>query len=149
MNHGMTWKRSARNGLAAFAILFGAMVLARNDPERSRIFPGCPIRQFTGLHCSGCGSTRASHHLLNGRIGTALKYNALAVMAIPVLVIMAARPDRFRRPWIAWTVLAILIGYSILRNVDRWPFRHLAPPPPAASANAESIASFYAGSIEF
>lgn len=148
MSHGMTWERFARNGLIACAILFGAMVLARNDPERSRIFPKCPVWQLTGLYCSGCGSTRASHHLLNGRIDQALRYNPLAVIAIPLLVIMAARPERFRRPWIAWTVLSVLIGYSILRNVDRWPFRYLAPPPPAASANSESISSLFQVSLE-
>lgn len=136
-------KRLLRNVLAACVILLGATVLARNDPERSRIFPRCPVRQFTGLYCSGCGSTRASYHLLNGRIDQALKYNPLAVLAIPVLVIMAARPERFRRPWIGWTILAMLVGYSILRNVDRWPFRYLAPPPPAAAENSESVSSFF------
>jgi len=120
--------RRARIVLASAVALFAAAVLARNDPERSSIFPACPIWQSTGLHCSGCGSTRAMHHLLNARIGMALRYNPLAVISIPLLIVMSLRPDRFRQPSIAWLAAVILIGYAVLRNVDRWPFRYLAPP---------------------
>ena len=125
----------------ACAIVLGAVVLAGNDPESSNLFPACPIRQWTGLLCSGCGSTRATHHLLNGRLGTAMKYNPLAVIAIPILAMMTTQPNRFRHPRVALSAASILISYSILRNVDRWPFRYLAPPAPVLSANSESIGS--------
>ena len=134
--------RLASYCLMACAIVFGSVVLAGNDPESSNRFPACPIRQWTGLYCSGCGSTRAMHHLLNGRVGTAMKYNPLAVIAIPILGIMNGWPDRFRSPWIARSAIAILISYSILRNVDCWPFRYLAPPSPVISAISDSTDSF-------
>jgi hypothetical protein len=38
----------------------------------------CPFRRVTGLLCPGCGLTRATLHLLHGRVRTALDYHPLA-----------------------------------------------------------------------
>jgi len=50
-------------------------------------FPKCPFRTLTGLLCPGCGAQRAVHDLLNLDILSALKENALLVLAFPYLLV--------------------------------------------------------------
>src|SRR5437868_4607634 len=70
-------------GLAGMAVLFFF------DPTGSagRFFPKCYLHEWTGLHCPGCGATRALHHLAHGRILTALRFNPLVIfIGIPMIV---------------------------------------------------------------
>lgn len=39
--------------------------------------PPCTFKNFTGHPCVGCGATRATHALLHGEIGDALRLNPL------------------------------------------------------------------------
>lgn len=48
----------------------------------------CLIKQYTGVPCPGCGSMRAAYALLEGRVGDALRLNALAVVAYLLLAVM-------------------------------------------------------------
>lgn len=57
------------------------------DPGQTGFFPACPFHSLTGLHCPGCGSQRAVHHLLNFDIVTALYHNALLIIAIPYVLL--------------------------------------------------------------
>ena len=95
---------------------------------------------MTGLHCPGCGGTRAGHALANFRIGDALKKNALLVVLLPFLVVGIAleglawvqgrdyRGPRVRLPrGLSWWLPGVIIGFWILRNVPMWPFDLLAP----------------------
>lgn len=54
----------------------------------------CPLRTFTGILCPFCGATRAAGALANFDVGLAWGFNALLVLGIPVLGLLA----------IAWTV---------------------------------------------
>lgn len=108
-------------GLAVYTIM---------DPSASALFPKCPFYVFTSLKCPGCGSQRALHALLHGDIAGAFSYNALLVLAIPlVLVLTYAELTRkknprlyfsLHRPVYILTLAALIVGWWIFRNVFSW-----------------------------
>ncbi len=128
--------------MLAIAVLgaVGLVVLARIDPAGHPWFPKCFFYEATGLHCVGCGITRALHALLHFRFGEALSQNPLVVLCLPlifygVVIEVAAwvggnryKGPRVRWPgWAYWPLLITVFGYWFLRNVPVWPFTLLAP----------------------
>lgn len=85
---------------------------------------------LTGLKCPGCGTQRAIHALLHGDVVTALRFNALLPVSIPLLVIYGfadvARTrhqqffSRVNSRTAILTVLAVVILWWILRNIFGW-----------------------------
>ncbi len=128
----------AAAGLASLLVLF---YLRGNDPaDGSSFLPPCSFNKATGLHCPGCGGTRAGHALANFRIGEAFRKNALLVMLLPFLAVGVAiegtawmkgasyRGPRVRLPGsLSWLILGLILGFWILRNIPLWPFELLAP----------------------
>ena len=119
----------------------GAIVLFLNEPTQTRFFPKCILRETTGLNCPGCGSTRALHQLLHGRVTAAMHYNVLLVVSLPVLAYAMARrglgwfnvripPYRPLRSGLIWGLFVLVVAYFILRNVPIAPFTLLAPHAP-------------------
>jgi len=51
----------------------------------------CPLHAVTGLYCPGCGMFRASLALMRGEIWQAVRYNAFAVILLPLLFILSIR----------------------------------------------------------
>jgi hypothetical protein len=98
------------------------------DPARWAFLPGCPLHALTGLHCPGCGSTRALHQLAHGNFMAAFALNPLAVGALPVLGFLAlrGRAVALRPIWI-WMLLGMICAFGILRNIPAYPFTMLAP----------------------
>jgi hypothetical protein len=72
--------------LAGAVLATGCAYAALNDPETKTIFPVCGFYAVTGLYCPGCGMTRALHNTVTGDITRAIRFNALLVVAIPVLM---------------------------------------------------------------
>ncbi len=121
--------------------LLGLCYIQRNDPEAGgSYFPRCMFREITGLHCAGCGGTRATHALTNLEAGVAFRKNPLLVILLPFLVVGVVlesaawvigegyRGPRVRLPGqLAWSLPVIIIGFWILRNIPGWPFELLAP----------------------
>lgn len=112
---------------AVLAVLF---LYARFDPAESVFFPKCIFHSLTGLECPGCGSQRAIYQLLNGHITEALRYNALAVIAIPYIlagiilhsgIIHGPKADSAKRRLYSGTAvyiaLAVIVAFWILRNI--------------------------------
>ncbi|MBN1816568.1 MAG: DUF2752 domain-containing protein [Sedimentisphaerales bacterium] len=126
----------AMGGLIAFAA--GALCLFLFDPATIRFYPDCLFHRWTGLYCSGCGSTRAIHALLHGKILDALDLNPLMVIALPFILYGLGRQlygwysgkkptgKRLRAVWI-WVILIVVVTYTILRNIPVYPFTILAP----------------------
>jgi len=94
---------------------------------------------MTGYYCPGCGATRATHHLLHGRLLKALDENALWVLSLPLVLYGAA--SEVRRAWCGrplpgdiarqrWLILgfgAVVVLFGLLRNLPGEPFEWLAP----------------------
>jgi hypothetical protein len=104
----------------------GAWVLYHYPPAAYTFYPHCAFRDATGLDCPGCGSTRALHQLLHGRVREAVRLNA---MLFPLLLLGAFSAPSFLRGrtpsfimsrWFGWTTLVVVVGWWIARNVW-WP----------------------------
>lgn len=124
---------------AAVAAAVAVAYLAIVPPTEFTFYPKCQLHSLTGLHCPGCGTTRAVHAGLNGRFAQSLAYNALAWVAVPVAAIVLVRslrdwyrnvptkPTRAGSPVWPWVIGATLLLYAILRNLPWHPFTLLAP----------------------
>lgn len=110
-------------------------VLAAVDPNEPGHFPTCPFLSLTGLWCPGCGSLRTVHALVTGDPVTALERNPLAVVLLPVVAVLwvawglrafgvgvrAWHPTRLPAVWL-WGLLAVVVVYTVLRNLPGWTF---------------------------
>jgi hypothetical protein len=114
----------------------GLFYLAAVDPARSSLLPPCLFHEFTGLYCAGCGISRALHLLLNGRIGAGFRMNPLAILSLPLLLgwLLLAFVRHLRgKPlprvpsWLPWVAIAVVILYTVARNLPWEPFSWLAP----------------------
>lgn len=113
----------------------GAIVLFVVNPADAAWLPRCPLYQATGLHCPGCGATRAAHALLHGDVARALTMNPLLVCAAPPIAAYWVWNRRRLGP--AWVdtvparavlvLLVVMILYGVLRNLPWYPFTLLAP----------------------
>ena len=123
--------------LLAGSLALAAAVLFWFDPSRYGIYPVCFLHRTTGLLCPGCGSLRALHHLLHGRMITAVHFNAFLVLGLPVLGAFALRalirkarrqpPLPVVQPIWLWSAFVLLLLFGVARNL---PFAHalwLAP----------------------
>ena len=88
------------------AALLGAAALAAGWLRLGLPRPVCLFRQWTGLPCATCGSTRMVESLLAGDIASALAWNPLAFGAMIVAVL-----------WSGWFVLRTALGLRPLRVV--------------------------------
>jgi hypothetical protein len=107
-------------------------------PEDSNLFPKCFFFLVTGLHCPGCGATRALHALLHGQWEQAMAYNALFLLTLPFvawygikMVVATAfglpfRTSSYLNTFVmTWLVLALV--FAVIRNLPFAPFTLLAP----------------------
>lgn len=129
--------------LASAVILSGLGVavlalLRLVDPRVPGNYPTCPFLLFTGCYCPGCGTLRALATLMEGDLRSAMGYNPLTVLSLPVLstlnlMMVARKNERLTRlqlrvpPLAAWTLLAVIISFWALRNIPLYPLSMLAP----------------------
>ncbi len=121
---------SKRLLIAIAAALAAAIVVSAYfffDPSTTP-FPRCIVKTVTGFDCPGCGSQRAIHALLHGRIADAAHFNLLLVVSLPILALMiVAAAIRYRHPRlhnalnsriaiIAWG--CVIIVWWIARNIQ-------------------------------
>jgi Protein of unknown function (DUF2752) len=124
-------------GVLVAALL--AFQLMRCGPHASWL-PGCMLHRLTGLHCPGCGMTRAAHATLGGDLAAAFRFNPLGMVLLPLAIVgigfelaawVRGKPlgftPRIGGRW-AWVVVFLIIGFWILRNIPAWPCTLLAPP---------------------
>ena len=111
-------------GACVFALFFAL------NPSALWFCPPCPLYRTTGLFCPGCGSTRALHQLSHGNLWAAIRFNPLAVAALPVLALLVIRPQPqwLGARWI-WILLVVVIAFGVLRNLPWYPWTLLAPHP--------------------
>jgi len=136
-------------GVALAVILAaGVLLLRRFDPAEYSFYPKCVLHEVTGLHCPGCGSTRAVGALVDGRLMDAVRYNPLLIIGGPVILVIVfwkkKRKSSGEANWPAFLVylLIFLIVYSIARNVPSPTRSIFAPPakaPPAKALPAKAL----------
>lgn len=116
----------------------GVVVIFFFDPSEASWFPPCLFHHVTGWYCPGCGTTRAVHQLVHGRLLAAFDYNPLMVLTLPFIfyaLLSEVRyqvkgrhlPQIFRAWWWSWMVVGIVLAYWVLRNIPVYPFSYLAP----------------------
>lgn len=138
--------RIAAACVLALAAVAAAWFLQQHNPHTVPNAPPCPSR-LAGFYCPGCGSTRATHHLLNARIAEAWRFNPpLLLLGIPVGVYFAGavltwmwrgRAWRVTLPaWFVWPIVIGLIAWGVVRNLPLPGFDRLRPPDSGTIAAA-------------
>ena len=88
----------------------------------------CVFRLVTGWQCPGCGVSRMCLCLLSGDLQGAYAANPVLLFCLPALVaVLADATVRYVRDggwrtkgWstvLAWTLIAVLLVFGVLRNV--------------------------------
>jgi hypothetical protein len=100
----------------------GAAVLLRFSPTQYGLYPKCPIHQYFGILCPGCGTTRALAALLHGHLIEALHFNPLTTLLLPVglawIVYSRRRQGPLQLPPVAlYTLLGITAIFTLARNL--------------------------------
>lgn len=113
--------------LSTIIILTGICIYFYFDPSDSALFPKCTFYTLTGWQCPGCGSQRAIHAMLHGDFATAFRFNAMMVVALPVVLLlcvgecMRVRYPRFymklNSKWMIWSAFVVVTGWWIFRNL--------------------------------
>jgi hypothetical protein len=132
------WRMAAAWVALATAAIAALAVVYQFDPAATAWYPQCPLHWLWGLHCPGCGSLRATHKLLHGEIGRAIRLNALWTCAVPALgawCVLRVASRGLRRPILAhpasagwiYALLAVIVAFGVLRNLPWYPWSFLAP----------------------
>lgn len=121
-------RRLALPSLVAGAAAASTVPFLLRDPHVTGSWGSCPVLAVTGIYCPGCGGLRAVNDLAHLRLGDALSSNGWVVLFIAAVGLswaawtwgrLRARPVRWDR-WIttpvAWSALASLLAFSVLRN---------------------------------
>ena len=108
------------------------------NPSEVDFLPKCVLYTTTGLYCPGCGSQRATHHLLNLNILGVLQQNIFYFIVLLIVgyhLILTSINLFFKKhiynylchPKTPVIFLIFLILFWILRNIPYYPFNLLAP----------------------
>lgn len=100
--------------------------------------PACPIKEYIGIYCAGCGGTRFVYHLMNLDFSLAFGNNpylfllsayllsSFLLFNISVLSEKNMHYMLLNNKWLwLWAISAVL--FFILRNIPVLPFSYLAP----------------------
>ena len=118
-------------GLILLAVATACIVVLRFPPgsPAAQRLPKCLFHEWTGLYCPGCGSTRALYALLHGDLKTSLHDNLLLIPAGLTAAALIVRPRIVLRRPVAVAIIAVVVGFAVLRNIPCAPFTALAPIP--------------------
>ena len=107
---------------AIVLVVIGGWVLYTFPPVTSGFYPQCVFKQATGLDCPGCGTTRALHALVHGRVGEAFRFNPMlfALMIVGGFatpsVLRGESPRFLYARWFGWGSFVVLMGWWVARN---------------------------------
>jgi|688.fasta_scaffold452912_2 hypothetical protein len=121
------------------SLIVGIFTLVTYFPPDAYFYVPCLFHLSTGLHCPGCGSTRAVSSFMHGDFIVGLKNNLLIILWGPYLIyrlflgIFSWIDGKQRVVWSPPTstiiiFLIITITYTILRNLPIEPFVTLFAP---------------------
>jgi len=123
--------------ISILIIAAGAVLLLYFFVEpKNGVLPKCFFHELTGLYCPGCGVQRSFHALLNGHILTAINYNLLFILFLPLMIYFLLAftwgkkhpaSSFIYKPVFSLTVLIVVVSFWVLRNIPFSPFSWLAP----------------------
>lgn len=128
MMHGAMRKMIIVAAAACAAVILSLFVLYyyRHDPAAGGV-PRCMFKVLTGWDCPGCGSQRAFHAALHGRMAEAWAFNPFVFFAVPAALYYAvvevgrAYWPRLHaasvHPSVQVLMLVAVIVYTVLRNL--------------------------------
>ena len=112
---------------AAVGVVVLLVLYKTYDPMSYGFYPRCIIHQTTGLQCSGCGSQRAIHALLNLNVAEAWHHNQMVVLFVPYVLFGAVisigdiRDSKVAKALYGRVailiILAVMVVFTIVRNV--------------------------------
>ena len=123
--------------IIVFTIAAGAILLLYFfvEPKNGNL-PKCLFHELTGLYCPGCGGQRSLHALLHGHILTAINYNLLFVLLLPLIVYFMfifisgkkySASSFIYKASFSLGIAIVVVSFWILRNIPVIPFSWLAP----------------------
>jgi len=123
--------------ISILIIAAGAILLLYFFVEpKNGILPKCFFHELTGLYCPGCGVQRSFHALLNGHILTAIDYNLLFILFLPLIIYFllaftwgkkTSSSSFIYKSSFSYSVVIVVISFWVLRNLPYTPFSWLAP----------------------
>lgn len=87
--------------------------------------PTCPLYDYTGLYCAGCGGTRGVSALLHGNLIECFRMNALLPLLALIAVLLCVKPRLIRYKVILIGIPVAILAFTVLRNLPA--FTYLAP----------------------
>ncbi len=138
-------QKTIRRALFLASVVIGVaagLVLWRFDPASHSWYPKCLLHSWTGLHCPGCGTTRAVHSLVQGRLWDAFRFNPLLIAGGPIMALLIIRQRKRERksgiaaPRLSWALVAVVCLYFVARNVPSPTRSWFAPPQQAPPQQA-------------
>jgi hypothetical protein len=127
--------RSLAAPLAVAAAAAGgcAVIWLANPTVPGGLLPVCPTKALLGIDCPGCGSLRMIYSLLHLDLGAALRFNALGMVAVLLLLwayggwVYGTVAGRKVRSWqhLRWSApvaLVLTVAWFIVRNLGFGPF---------------------------
>ncbi|SEH92248.1 Protein of unknown function [Mycolicibacterium rutilum] len=133
----MTVRPLAAPMAVAAAAAGGCVAIWLADPTTpGGVLPVCPTKALLGVACPGCGSLRMIYSLLHFDVAAAVRFNALGVVAVLLLVsayvtwgygLAVGRPIRtwHHLRWAAPAALVAIVVWFVVRNLPFEPFTAL------------------------
>lgn len=123
--------------ITIFIIAAGAILLFYFfvEPKNGNL-PKCIFHELTNLYCPGCGVQRSFHALLNAQVLSAIDYNLMFILFLPMIIyfIVAFMLDKkypassfIYKKKFSMSILVFVISFWVLRNLPFAPFNWLAP----------------------
>lgn len=113
--------------------LVGATVWIGDPTTPGGPLPVCPTKLLFGIDCPGCGSLRMLYSVLHGDLAGAASFNALSLVALPLLLwtygawaygrVTGRRVRGWQHHrWSAAVVLVLVLVWFVVRNLPFEPF---------------------------
>ncbi len=110
------------------AAAFVAIAVAADEvfEPTSNHVPLCPLHALTGIWCPFCGGLRSAYQLTRLHLRSALHYNAVFVLALPVLLALwidwavrarSGQPRRALSRRLSIAIVVLLVVFTVVRNL--------------------------------
>ncbi len=106
--------------ILSVVIILAAMVFLYFHNPSEEPFIICMFNYITGLQCPGCGATRALYSLMHLDVISAIKFNLLFTLTVPLLIYVAVRKLMNKKYKInikyLYLYVIFLVVFTIVRN---------------------------------